>query len=378
MTKLAPHLKLAAVDPDVDSDDDLLADIADEVAALHGIDQADAQMRFRRFLAVYHDGSAAMTEDERVAIMTGDVEHSFIRLSKPYRFRHASVLPSMLSAVPRFLETSASTPSLLDFGGGGGTDAIVYARSGFDTHYADLLTLKATDVVARRFELRGLDIPIWDARQLPAVRFDVVSAIDVLEHLYDIEHVLASLLTRVEPGGLLCCVNAFAAIDYDGDHLEKNRVYLDVFPRLMAEAGFDRVFHRDPLEIYRLPLKSAPLDDEAALRRRLYEVTLHRAAEMCDVLLAGIAERIDWDAAPPGARAIPVVEEATAATAGLRHRVFATTRRYAPRSLIRVARRIRSRHATSAVRRPTTSFDTVSSLADWVAVLRIAKARLRR
>jgi hypothetical protein len=376
--KLPDHLRLVALDPSLTTEAEFLDDIAREVAMLHDLPEGEARDRFTRFLAVYHDGTEPMAEGEAAQIAGGEVEHSFIRLSKPYRFLDADVLPAVLAAIPRFLQSGNPHPAILDFGGGGGTDAIVYARNGFEAHYADLLSLKATDVVVRRFELRGLDVPVWNALQLPSRRWDVITAIDVLEHIYDVEQALAALLSRIEPGGLFCCVNAFGAIDYDGDHLDKNRVYLDVFPYLMTEAGFERVHTHDPLEIFRLPAGAATVD-EGTLRRRLYGVTHERALAACKEFATQIAHSdVDWrafelDGPVVGTTQVPADSRHDAKTVAVR-----LAKRYAPGSLRRLARRVRSRSHTVAVQRPKSGAEAVTGLADWLAVLRISTARLRR
>lgn len=375
--KLPDHLRLVALDPSVTSEAEFLDDIAREVALLHHLSEDEARDRFARFLAIYHYETDAMTDEEAAQIAGGEVEHSLIRLSKPYRFLDADVLPAVLAAIPRFLQSENPHPSILDFGGGGGTDAIVYARNGFEAHYADLLSLKATDVVQRRFELRGLNVPIWNALQLPSRRWDVVTAIDVLEHIYDIERALAVLLSRVEPGGLFCCVNAFGAIDYDGDHLDKNRVYLDVFPRLMAEAGFDRVHMHEPLEIFRAP-PGAPPADEGALRQRLYAVTNQRALAVCKELTSQVAQSdIDWRTFQVDGPLVVVAQRPADRRPDAKALAVRLAKRYAPGSVRRVARRIRSQGHTADIQRPKSAAEAVTALADWVAVLRISTARLK-
>src|SRR4051794_3045556 len=273
--RLPPHLSQAALRPGVSGRAELLRDYADEVALLHGEPAEATRERFDRFLAVYHFGTAEGSRDEWAAIYSGDVEHSFIRISKPFRFQDQEVIPLVQRAIAKYARTGSTRLRVLDFGGGSGNDAIVYARSGHEAHYADLISLKNTDVVARRFEIRELDIPVHDALALPDLAFDVITAIDVLEHIYDVEDATARLLARIPAGGLACFANAFSSISYDGDHLDKNRVYVELFAHLMTAAGFELVAQWPPLEVWRRtrPAEADLRAEEDLLRRVLYETS---------------------------------------------------------------------------------------------------------
>lgn len=381
-------LRLAALHPDrIRSDDDLLADYVEEVAQLHGLPRDEVSRRFHRFLDVYHRGLPA-SDDERAAIHSGDVEHSFIRVSKPWRYRHFESVPLVLRAAKRHLRSGSARPSVLEFGGGFGNDAIVYANSGFDVAYADITALKNTDVVAQRFAMRGLDIPVYDVVRLPDRRFDVVTAIDVLEHVYDVEETTAQLIARIPAGGLLCCVNAFGAIHYDGDHHDKNRVYLDLFGDLMQAAGFEAAGETPPVEIYRRSREpeATVAGELRRLRRILYGTTARVAEERCRALVAELARDGAFDAtALPVADAHveahdtddegPAPEAPVGPTLGAR--IYTALARRAPGSLKRAVWRRRLEAERAAVRAPSGATDVLGALADWTAVLRIAEHRLR-
>lgn len=380
---LAKEFGLAALSPGVRSEEAVLDDYVRELALLYKLPPQEVRPRFERFLDVYHRGTATASEEEWAALRSGDVEHSFIRISKPYRFRHFDVVPEVLRTVRRSLRAQAAEPALLEFGGGFGSDAIVYARAGFTVHYADLIALRNTDVVRRRFELRELDIPVHDSGALPDRRFEVVTAIDVLEHIYDVEEAVAQLAGRVAVGGLLCCVNAFSAIGYDGDHHDKNRTYLELFPLHMRTAGFEQVAANPPLEVYRREREPrAEVHDEvAALRRALYGVTSARGRERCAQLLAALAgaRDVDWAALPIG----EVAASDAQATAAAESRRSATTRlravaaQHAPTALKRAVWRRRMDEARAELDGVGGAAGTLGALADWTAVLRIAEHRLR-
>lgn len=374
------YFAAAALSENVRSDDDVLADYAAEVAQLHDLPVEEVRKRFKRFMAVYHHGTDPGTEEEWSAIIGGDVEHSFIRVSKPYRFRDQELLPTALAAMARHLEPNGSRQlRVLDFGGGFGNDSIVFARTGYEAHYADMAALKNTEIVRKRFELRGLDIPVHDTHGLPPVRFDAISAIDVLEHIYDVEETAARLVARLAQGGLLVCANAFGTITYDGDHHDKNRVYVELFPHLMEAVGLERVFHAPPLEVYKR--QSAPADDIASdvarLRPLLYEATRAHCEERVTRLLEVIRAAPDASfefAALPGRE---VVGSAADSAARRGQRAYATAARLAPRFVKQAVWRRREAAMLSSLGVTDNPTEALGSLSDHVAVLRIAEHRLR-
>jgi SAM-dependent methyltransferase len=386
----AEHFRLAALDPAVRTFDDVLADYAREAARLHGLDDDEAQRRFARFMAVYHLGAEAADEREWAAIRGGDVEHTFIRLSKPYRFAEQQVVPVIAEHLRRHLEGRPAPVRVLDFGGGSGNDAIVYARMGFEAHYADLVALKNTDVVARRFAIRGLSIPVHDSGALPDVRFDAITAVDVLEHIYDQEAVLARLMARIAPGGLLLPANAYSSVTYDGDHLDKNRVYVELFPTLMARAGFVRIAHPSPLEVYRRAEdpRGTIAEDEDRLAGLLYATTRDICAGRCRDLLAALTDAAPAATPPSGLPSAAVVGrgsgavnagDSTGAAAPRRDWRAALLRsavRHAPLWLRHRRARRREIEFVTELRSPATDGQALAALADYASALRIAEHRL--
>jgi SAM-dependent methyltransferase len=364
-----PHIALAALHSGVRSDDDVLDDYAAEVAQLHGLPEDEARRRFRRFLDVYHYGRDRGTEEEWGAIHGGEVEHSFIRISKPFRFRHDRVVAQVVDAIRSQLRSGSEHPRVLDFGGGFGNDAIVFARSGWEAHYCDLLALKNSDVVRRRFELRGLDIPMHDTHALPPLSFDAVSAVDVLEHIYDVEAATAELVMRIPAGGLLCVANAFDVITYDGDHHDKNRVYAELFPKLMAALGFELVIDHPPLEVFRATRQPGDVD---AVKRALYETTRDHCVARCQALMAVAGSgSVDWGSLP-GPRVLGTGRDAVSA----RNQARALAARMAPRFVKDAVAKRRARELRGRLGTPSDPAQALASLADHVAVLRIAEHRL--
>jgi Methyltransferase domain len=376
------YFALAAYRPGARRDGEVLEDYVQELAQLYEMPADVIRPRFERFLDVYYRRVDPGTAEEWAQLQTGDLEHSFIRISKPYRFRESEMVPEALRVIQRSLRSGAARSSLLEFGGGFGNDAIVYARHGFEAHYADLVSLRNTDVVVRRFAVRDLEISVHDAGALPDRRFDVITAMDVLEHIYDVEEAIAQLASRIPRGGLLCCVNAFGAITYDGDHHDKNRVYLDLFGELMSAAGFEEVEANPPLAAYRRVREpEREVDAELArIRPLIYAATCRRARECCDLLLHSIPNSRDvaWERLPLGSAAASDHRSASAASRweSLRGRAYAAAAQRAPRALKRAVWRRRIARTTAELTHTGDPARTLGALADWVSVLRIAEYRL--
>ena len=92
----------------------------------------------------------------------------------------------------------------LDFGSGVGALGLLLARHGLDVSLAEVNPVLQS--YARwRFARRGLAATFLDpeAEPLPAAGYDLVAAMDVLEHLPDPEAALARLAAALRPGGVM-------------------------------------------------------------------------------------------------------------------------------------------------------------------------------
>ena len=201
-------------------------------------------------------------------------------------------LPHMTDRMGPVLERLGRYPALktvLDYGGGGGKDSILYARSRYQVTYSDLLG-PVTEFVRRRFRLRGLSVAVVDVRDLGDTRYDVVNCMDVIEHVYDVEDVLADMVSHLRVGGHLVCYPAFFNT-WNGDHVEKNCGYPPYFVRMLEAVGLrletpppgpDRLPGRwlralglrvDPMPVLHLVRErpeDAPARERETLRRELY------------------------------------------------------------------------------------------------------------
>ena len=92
----------------------------------------------------------------------------------------------------------------LDFGAGVGSGSILFARHGLDVALADISSPLLV-FSEWRFRLRKLGGEFFDlkTRGLPSESFDMVTAMDVFEHLADPVEAVEGLSNVLKPGGFL-------------------------------------------------------------------------------------------------------------------------------------------------------------------------------
>jgi len=92
----------------------------------------------------------------------------------------------------------------LDFGSGVGSGGIVFARHGFDVTLGEISSSRL-GFAEWRFKRRGMLANFIDLRTstLSELAFDVITAMDVFEHLYDPVGTLETLWRALKPKGLL-------------------------------------------------------------------------------------------------------------------------------------------------------------------------------
>jgi len=147
----------------------------------------------------------------------------------------------------------------LDFGAGVGAGALLFARHGFDVALADISSTLLT-FCRWRFSQRGLPAQFIDLKesQLPDNAFDIVTAMDVFEHLTDPVEAINLLHRALKPGGFL--IGRFAAEPADTSHPQ--HIVLDfepVFARL-SRLGFEEVWRDEWLwghQTFQKPPRSA-------------------------------------------------------------------------------------------------------------------------
>ena len=216
---------------------ELLEDNLRELKALYP-NEANLDEKFKQYI----DGKANPGD-----VASSELYHSFVWISRLYRNRPTIArIPYPISIARKY-----NCKTIMDFGGGGGTECIAYAKAGLTTTYSDKRDLKNTDTVRRRFQLRNLDIAMEDGRNLPKVEYDIITAYDVLEHLYDVEHYTAELVSRLRLNGFFIVYPDFDNITFDGDHLEKNVVYRDIFEKMLNVVGLEKIMEGPSLDVYK-------------------------------------------------------------------------------------------------------------------------------
>lgn len=92
----------------------------------------------------------------------------------------------------------------LDFGAGVGSGGILFARNGLQVSLADISSAMLA-MTRWRFDLRGLDAQLIDLKgsHLPDDGFDIVTAMDVFEHLVDPVATVDMISNALKPGGFL-------------------------------------------------------------------------------------------------------------------------------------------------------------------------------
>ena len=133
--------------------------------------------------------------------------------------------------------------SYLDFGAGVGSGGILFARNAFGVTLADisspLLHFSQWRLERRALPARFLDLK---AGQLPGKTFDIVTAMDVFEHLVDPVATLEQLWATLKPGGFL-----FARLAAEIDEDRPQHIVQDFEPTFarLRTLGFAQVWHDD-------------------------------------------------------------------------------------------------------------------------------------
>ncbi len=131
----------------------------------------------------------------------------FYRSTRIYLFEHiwwhatdAKVNAANVAILEYAMERGAR--DYLDFGSGVGTNAILFGRRGFNVVLADV-SRTMLDFARWRLQRRGLQAELIDLtrQELPHVRFDFVTAVDVCEHLARPGADLKRISRAMKPGG---------------------------------------------------------------------------------------------------------------------------------------------------------------------------------
>jgi SAM-dependent methyltransferase len=145
--------------------------------------------------------------------------------------------------------------SCLDFGAGVGSGGILFARHGFAVGLADISS-PLLEFSRWRLGLRNLPGEFYDlkTRSLPPAAFDMITAMDVFEHLADPVKAVETLSTALRPGGFL-----YGRFHAEHDEDRPLHVVRDFGPSLkrLGELGFIQVWQDEWLWGHQVFRKSA-------------------------------------------------------------------------------------------------------------------------
>lgn len=172
-----------------------------ELAEYFGISRDEARARCESSLADSRREWEAARRETREEIV------DFYRRTRSYLFEHiwwhatdAATNAANVALMRYALARGAR--DYLDFGSGVGANAILYARHGFRVTLADV-SETMLDFARWRLRRGGIEADFLDLnrQELPAGRFDFVSAVDVCEHLADPGAEFRRISEAMRPGG---------------------------------------------------------------------------------------------------------------------------------------------------------------------------------
>jgi len=192
---------------------DPLASALIELAEYFSISTEEALQRCRTAVADSRDHwmSEPRDTDEQIARFYDTcVSYIFEHMHWHATYSEGETLANA-AAVEMGLRSGARR--VLDYGGGVGTNALMFARAGLETAQADL-SGPMMEFTKFRFEWRGLPPPRFvDLRceALPADTFDLVTVVDVLEHVPDPLVTIERIAHSLAPGGRVVVGMGFGA-----------------------------------------------------------------------------------------------------------------------------------------------------------------------
>ncbi len=266
--------------------DDVRAGVLDDLSTFFGLDREECVKRCIHWEA---SSVAEWFEDDRG---TPDGLLDFYRTTQSWAFDllwHAYLqaegygFPASVIAA-QYLRRREVAPGVhLDFGSGVGVTSQLFASRGYETHLGDVST-SLLDFARFRLDRRGqaatyLDLSVAD---LPAERYDVITAIDTLAHVPDVADVARRLHATLRPNGWL-----FANVDVRSHgpasawHLHDDAARVAVE---LGRVGFRRRGVLDGLPVYQRRPAPGPV-------RR---AELHAVGAALSNPLIGVARRVRW------------------------------------------------------------------------------------
>lgn len=140
-------------------------------------------------------------------------------------------------AILFYLSQFETRESLLDFGGGVGTESIYFANYGYSVTYHDLPGT-THDFAKYRFSLYAPEVLAIDSRESLGV-YDAIICLEVLEHLVNPLATINFLYDKLAYGGILFLTESFELVSSDyPSHLQENTKFAKGFEKKLVEIGF--------------------------------------------------------------------------------------------------------------------------------------------
>jgi SAM-dependent methyltransferase len=261
---------------------DAVADSISELSAILDCDSDTANRLVTSFLGYYHYGKG-----ERPAGINDDLSVLLSELTRPFRIPFTvEIMKPLIDGIG-----AIQGKDVLDYGAGSGKDTIMFSRLGASVTYAEIPS-KSVEYTEKRFKIRRLsNVDMKDVRRLdPDRRYDVVNCFDVMQLVYDVEYVLADLITRLKEGAHLLFFACFEN-QWDGCHIEKNCGYLPYFTEILLSIGLEPVMpvRNDGFAITRglkpgghqtyhlkrkRPIRGSITEERETIRKELYGLSL--------------------------------------------------------------------------------------------------------
>jgi mycofactocin glycosyltransferase len=220
---------------------DLTRSLLGEIAQFTGDDLDEVEMRCRRAVDVVADDWRAQVDaaSRESVERYYDQSANYIYDLMWWHTLHDDLSPLGYVTALDFAARHGCH-SYLDFGSGVGVGAILFARRGFDIVLADISST-LLGFSRWRLELRGLPAQLIDLKsdKLPEAAFDIITAMDVFEHLIDPIETIDELHRAIKPGGFL-----FGRFHAEIDESHPQHIVLDFTPMFarLGELGFVEVW----------------------------------------------------------------------------------------------------------------------------------------
>jgi 2-polyprenyl-3-methyl-5-hydroxy-6-metoxy-1,4-benzoquinol methylase len=206
----------------------ILINVADDLADFTALSIQEVRRLLKRIGYSARDEYVECIERE-------SSDHWFYLGSRYFIFENAIHSAELVAAVRELLPPGAK---VWEFGGGTGNLSLALAAEGHEVSFTELNSLQKDFVRfrAERHNLKLRSIDSWQPK--PTGYFDLVIALEVLEHIPDYYTALLELCQAVKPGGILWESTSFRKDHNNPTHRIADR---HDYKKILADQGFSRV-----------------------------------------------------------------------------------------------------------------------------------------